>query len=126
MPASDKISKPVIGRLVRSEVAPEQADQHDVRSLSGDGCPQMPCRTRSTICCGSSQTLVAENGMSDRKGNGTQSAGRLCDVQSELILVRFDQRGDHIVEELVIGLLLGSEAVVIMRPPSEAAAIRTV
>lgn len=64
-----------------------------------------------------SQTLVAEHGMSDRKGNGTQSAGRLCDVQPELILVRFDQRCDHIVEELVIGLLLCPEAVVIMRLP---------
>ncbi len=47
------------------------------------------------------------------------------DIQPELILVGFDQRCDGIVEQLVIGLLLCPEAVVIMLPPSEAAAIRT-
>jgi len=63
------------------------------------------------------ETLVAENGMGDRKSNRTQCAGRLCDIQPELVLVRLDQRGDHLVEELVTGLLLGPEAVVIMRLP---------
>ena len=60
------------------------------------------------------EPLVTENGMSDGKGDGAQSAGRLHHVQSELILVWLDQQGDGTVEQLIVGLLLGPESVVIM------------
>ena len=60
------------------------------------------------------ETLVTENGMSDGKGDGTQSAGRLHHVQSELISVWLDQQSDGTVEQLIVGLLLGPESVVIM------------
>jgi len=53
--------------------------------------------------------------MRDRKGNRPQCAGRLDHVQPELILVWFYQRRDGLVEQLVVGQLLGSEAVAVMR-----------
>jgi hypothetical protein len=62
----------------------------------------------------SGEALVTENGMADRKGDRSQSAGRLHDVQPELILVRLDQRGDGTVEHLIVGLVLEAEAFVIM------------
>ena len=60
------------------------------------------------------EPLVTENGVSDGEGDGTQSAGRLHHVQSELIFVWLDQQGDGSVEQLIVGLLLGAESVVIM------------
>ena len=66
-----------------------------------------------------SETLVAENGMGDRKGNRTQSAGRLHDLQPELILVRLNQRGDRTVDQLIVGLLFDSEAVMVGCLPTE-------
>ena len=52
--------------------------------------------------------------MCHREGNCAQGAGRLDCIQPELILVGFDQRGDGIVEKLVVGLLLCPKTVVIM------------
>src|SRR4249919_1576175 len=57
--------------------------------------------------------------MGDRKGDGTQSAGSLQDVQSQLILVGLDQRGDRSVDQLIVGLLFDSEAVVVRCIPME-------
>lgn len=60
------------------------------------------------------EPLVTENGVSDGEGDGTQSAGRLHHVQSELIFIWLDQQGDGTVEQLIVGLLLGAKSVVIM------------
>ena len=75
---------------------------------------QMPCKTRSTICCGSARRWSPRMWMGHREGDCAQGAGRLDRIQPELILVGFDQRGDGTVEKLVVGLLLGPKAVVIM------------
>ena len=58
--------------------------------------------------------------MGDRKGDRTQSAGRLHDVQPELILVWLDQSGDRTVDQLIVGLLFDSEVVVLGCLPTEA------
>jgi hypothetical protein len=65
------------------------------------------------------ETLVTEYGMRDGEGDGTQSAGCLHHVQSELILVWLDQRGDGSVDQLIVGLLLGTPSVVIMGRATE-------
>jgi mannitol-1-/sugar-/sorbitol-6-phosphatase len=65
------------------------------------------------------ETLVAEDGMGDRKGDRTQSAGGLHDVQSQLILVWQHQRADRSVDQLIVGLLFDSEAVVVRCIPME-------
>lgn len=65
------------------------------------------------------ETLVAENRMSDGKGDSPQRAGRLHYVQSELIFVCLDQQRDGTVEQLIVGLLLGAESVVIMSLATE-------
>jgi hypothetical protein len=63
---------------------------------------------------GLDETRVAEHGMRDRKRDGPKRAGRLHHIQSELILVGFNQRCNGTVDQLVVRLLLGAEAVMIM------------